>query len=321
MLSFRLPKVTMTPFGSDVDPEVNCRNATSSGLMLGSSKLLRLLMLLLLLLLSLVPLPPRPLRRKEEEEGDAVHVGRISSLTSGQWYGKSGQPLLPVATAFSLDARRSLLTSGQRRIILGSQPYTTSWSLRSDFLRLAGLGGYTGTAMTPALMHPRNTARKRSPKLKASTALSPLLKPSVTRSRCAICVERGRCVGQRGSRYIHTELDIYSYIFQHSVLTITCTLTVYKEDFQAKQVYRTSTRYGRCNVCKTCRLSLSLSCFFLSVYMCDTISGSLASVQIIVHAKCLVRYIREALISGLAEKARGTTTSLSLTSPAAVQSP
>ena len=197
MLSFRLPKVTMTPFGSDVDPDVNCRNATSSGLMLGSSKLLRLLMLLLLLFLSLVPLPPRPLRREEQEEGDGVDVGRISSLTSGQWYGKSGQPLLPVATAFSLDVRRSLLTSGQRRIILGSQPYTTSWSLCSDFLRLAGLGGYTGTAMTPALMHPRNTAKKRSPKLKASTALSPLLKPSVTRSRCAICVERGRCVGQR----------------------------------------------------------------------------------------------------------------------------
>lgn len=40
-----------------------------------------------------------------------------------------------------LDATRSLLTSVERRTILGSQASTIAWSFPSDFDKVSGLGG------------------------------------------------------------------------------------------------------------------------------------------------------------------------------------
>ena len=104
------------------------------------------------------------------------------------------QPLLPLARARSLDASRSLLTAGLTNTILGLQSSTIRRSFWSDLSRLAGLGGYTGTATTPALRQSRKTAKKLSPNSNAKTTRSPFCKPFSIRKRCATC---GGCRDER----------------------------------------------------------------------------------------------------------------------------
>jgi hypothetical protein len=122
MLAIRLPCVTITPLGCDVEPDVYCRKASVSSFKSGS------------------------------RHADGFRLSRASVASQGIDT-SCGKRLFARSAIDSMDETVSTSAGAELSMIASSRGISSP----------DGLGGYTGTAITPAYRQPKNAAMKSSP--------------------------------------------------------------------------------------------------------------------------------------------------------------